>query len=237
MSGLWANNDRGNVLISSDANQITYSHTMLHDFNVSNTDVMLGREDGTFSVWSRTDTVSVLHNIGIVQAGLGGRTIMGKHSGISSPDLKVYEHIFTSKPSTSSGVGLQLFNASGIEVFNSDKPLLSIIDKITIDPEVAYRKEFRNANGVLVQDRTFWEKSYPNHSNLGLMFTNVPAGIMKEAAYYQIFGYAYNFRTSGNTINIAFRSEYAFWSGTSRVITLDESVRFEFFVIDLSNVA
>ena len=237
MSGLFVANDKRNVQISSDVTPLSYKQTIIHDYTTARLVLPVGNEDGTFNVWHRGEATNPIHHIGLFQAGYSAPIFMGKHVGTTSSTLLVEQHIFSSKPVISSGVGLQMFNANGIETYNSEKPLLSIIDKISLRPEDAYRKTVRkDFDGTLIMDRTLWEKTYPGYTKLGLLFTNVPGGIFKEPAYYQIWSYAYNFRTAGNTINIAFRAEYFSWSGTSASIPMDDELKFEFFVVDLSNI-
>jgi len=235
MTGLLVENDKRNVQISSDVKQLMRSRLVHHDFNENNVSVPIGNEDGTFSVWHRSDTTNKYSDIGVFSRTTGA-TFLGKRKYVNGDGLKVDQHIFSSIPPPSSGVGLQMFDENGVETFNSDNPLLSIIDKVSIHVEDAYEKEWREgSDGTLYQDRTKWSKTYPGYSKLGILFANVPAGIYKSPNYYQIDAYAYNFMTVGNVVELWYRAEYFFWSGSSATITPNWDSELEFFVIDLSN--
>lgn len=239
MSGLQVNNDKNNLLISSDVTPLTYKKSISRDFKVSTELIPLSSEDGSFTVWHRGDTSSRIQDIGIFQAFYSSPTYISKRIYDQSSALPITQYIFSSKPSASSGFGLQMFNSSGFETYNSEKPLLSIIDKVSINVADGYNKEVKkdSIEGTLFVDRTRWAKSYVGYSKLGIMFTNVPAGISKTSSFYQIWAYFYNFRTAGNLIEIEYRPEYWSYSQTSAVIELDLNLKFEFFVIDLSNVS
>lgn len=239
MSGLFAANDKGNVLISSDTESLTFSHIIHHDFYQNNVSVPLGNEDGTFSVWYRGDTTSLLYRIGIFQAMYSSPMYVGRYQGNVQPqNTEVDQYIFTSNPTPSSGLGLQLFNANGVETYNSEKALLSIIDKVSIRVADSYDKPVkRNSDGSLYIDATYWSKSYTGYTKLGLLFTNAPGGVAKTSSIYQVWAYEYNFRTAGNKIELEYRPAYFSYSQSSAVIDLDTELRLEFFVIDLSNVA
>lgn len=238
MNGLLVKNDKGNVQISSDVTPLSSSHMISRDFKVDDSLLPLANEDGTFSVWHRPDATSRLEDIGIFQAFYDSPIYMAKRRSDQSDILQVEKYVFTPKPAASSRAGLQMFNASGIETFNSDQPLLSIIDKVSINVVDAYDKDIKRDSytGNLWMDRTFWLKDYPGYSKLGLLFTNVPGGIAKTKDFYQIWAYFYNFRTAGSLVEFAYRAEYWSWSGSSAVIELDLDLKLEFFVVDLSNV-
>lgn len=238
MNGLLVNNDKNNLLISSDVTPLTYSHKLSRDFKVNKEEIPISSEDGSFVVWHRGDTASRIQDIGIYQAFFSSPTYVGKRVYDQSAALPIEQYIFKAKPTQSSGSGLQMFNAQGVETFNSEKPLLSIIDRVSINVADAYEKPIKqDFDGTLFMDRTLWSKNYPNYSKLGILFTNAPAGVAKTNSIYQIWAYFYNFRTAGSLIELAYRAEYWSYSQSSAVIELDLNLKLEFFVIDLSNVA
>lgn len=239
MSGLLVENSNRNVQISSDVTPLTYSHKIEHDFKANNTLVPMGNENESFSVWHRGDGVSRIQDIGLFQASYNSPISIGKRRYDQSAVLQVSEYVFDTRPAVSSGLGLQLFNALGVETYNSEKPLLSIIDSVSIHVADGYNKEVKrdSTTGELYVDRTRWAKTYAGYTKLGILFKNVPGGISKTSSFYQIWAYFYNFRTSGNLVELEYRPEYWSSSQTSQVIELDQNLKLEFFVIDLSNVA
>lgn len=239
MSGLLVENSNRNVQISSDVTPLTYSHKIEHDFKVNNVLVPMGNENESFSVWHRGDSVSRIHDIGLFQAFYNSPISIGKRRYDQSAILQVSEYVFDTRPAVSSRLGLQLFNASGVETYNSEKPLLSIIDSVSIHVADGYNKEVKrdSTTGELYVDRTRWAKTYAGYTKLGILFKNVPGGISKTSNIYQIWAYFYNFRTAGNVVELEYRPEYWSSSQTSQVIELDQNLKLEFFVIDLSNVA
>ena len=239
MSGLLVENIKRNVQISSDVTPLTYSHKIEHDFKVNNALVPMGNENESFSVWHRGDSVSRIQDIGLFQAFYNAPISMGKRLYDQSAVLQVSEYVFDTRPAVSSGLGLQLFNAAGVETYNSEKPLLSIIDSVSINVADGYNKEVKkdSIDSTLFVDRTRWAKTYAGYSKLGILFKNVPGGISKTSSIYQIWAYFYNFRTAGNLVELEYRPEYWSYSQTSSVIDLDLNLKLEFFVIDLSNVA
>ena len=243
MSGLFVANDKNNVLISSETAALTYSHVDVYNYSYLDgyfdEPLPLSSNDGSFSVWHRGDPAdNELYRIGIFQPMYGTPMYLGRYRNNNRLVHIVERYTFTATPPTSSGVGLQLFDALGKEVYNSEKPLLSVIDKVSLRVADSYDKELKqNFDGNLYFDPTLWSKTYPGYEKLGLLFTNVPGGVSKTSSFYQIWAYEYNFMTLGDTINLRYRPAYFSWSGTSAVIELDTELRFEFLVIDLSNVA
>lgn len=243
MSGLMVENDKGNLLISSDTIPLTYSNTIVYDFGYLSEyfkgEIPIGSEDGNFSVWHRSHPVGdELHRIGIYPPDFSGSMYLGRLWDNNRLYHRVEQHIFKAQPPPSSGVGLQLFDADGVEVYNSEKPILSVIDKVSLRVADSYNAELkRNFDGDLYFEPTLWSKKYAGYSKLGLLFTSVPAGISKTSSIYQVWAYNYNFMTIGDTVSLRYRPAYFFWSGSSAVIELDLELRLEFLVIDLSNVA
>lgn len=238
MNGLLVENNKRNVQISSDVTPLTYSHKIDHDFKVNNTLLPMGNENGTFTVWHRGDAASRIQDIGIFQATYSSPIYVGRRLYEFSDILQVTKYVFTTTPSASSGLGLQMFNELGVETYNSEKPLLSIIDSISINVADGYDKPVtqNQADGTLQIERTRWAKTYTGYSKLGILFKNVPAGVSKTKSIYQVWAYFYNFRTSGSVVELEYHP--AFWSymQNSQVIALDLNLKLEFFVVDLSNV-
>lgn len=239
MNGLLINNDANNVLISSDVTPLTYDKKILHDFTANgNLKVPVSNTDGSISVWNRAGTDSSIIYIGMYHDFYGSPTYMGKRRFSNGSDLQVTEYKFRPSPPASSGYGLQLFDADGNETYNSEKPLLNIIDKVNIRVADGYNKEIKydQYEGYYWVDRSTWSKNYPGVTKLGIMFNNVPAGISKTSSLYQIWAYFYFFRTVGSRVELEYRPEYWSSSQSSAVIELDLELELEFFVIDLSNI-
>lgn len=220
-AGIHILNDKQSVQISHETIPMVYHEKISHNLkNISG--IPLKSDNGTISVFRPLATFDRVAEYGIYHP-FGITAILPDR--IKS-DLWIEQYIFKPQIKQSSRVGMQIFDENGGEIFNSDSLLLSIIDKVTLDPSQSWAD----------LNFHFWTNYYANTTKFGFLFTNLPSGLSKSNSMPNIWAYDYRFVADNHLATFAFKPSTMTYSFSSAEIPLDYSLRTEFFIVDLSNL-
>ena len=231
VQGLEIYNDTNSLLLSSDTVPILFQQKIVSKLtNNINSKIMLSKKDGILSVYyfNCNNDVSRISDYGVFSPlGAGDNYYILPDKMGASEYIDVEEYQFKAQIKHPCNAGLQIFNASGLEVYNSNHVPLTIVDKVSIDVSKSWYP----------MSTKIWSNSYPNRTKLGFLFTNIPAGITKSKTYSGVYAYDYRpYCDNKGYISLAYSPTIWTYSYSSAEIPIDTSLRLEFFVIDLSNI-
>ena len=229
--GLEIYNDNNSLLLSSDTIPILYQQKVVSRVTSNvNSKVLLSKKDGVLSVYyfDCKNDVNRISDYGVFSPfGAGDNYYILPDKMGASEHIDVEEYQFKAQIKYSCNAGLQLFNASGVEVYNSNHVPLTIVDKVSIDV----------SNSWYPMSTKSWGKIYTGRTKLGFLFTNIPAGITKSKTYSGVYAYDYRpYCDNEGFISISYTPTIWTYSYSSAEIPIDRSLRLEFFVVDLSGL-
>ena len=235
-SGLEFFNDNNSVILSTDTTPLCFHSKTTHKLTTNAASAIpLNKEDGYLSAFK-------------VHLADGGRIMdygffspMGTNGYHFLPDrlqsgqsILIDEYKFKLGLSQTTNKGLQLFDAQGNEVYNSSNKPINILGHNSINVSDCWLK---NNQGQFTGQYTnkFLYGDYPG-KKVGILFTNIPTGIIKFS--HQAAVYAYDFRmVMGDDFIILMYWVQQWTISFSNVhIPVDESVRLEYFIVDLTGL-
>ena len=229
-------NDDNSVILSTDVTPVCLHQKINHTLTPSlSSAIPLHVDDGFLSVFYVDNQPSNFYDYGIFSpAGTDGRYYILPDRLGAGQTIAVEEYKFKlglSKPATT---GLQLFDSNGNETYNINNQLINILGRYSIKISDCWLK---NSNGQFTGQYTnkFVSDSWSG-KKIGILFTNMPTGIIKFS--HQVGVYAYDVRVSMQNGILTLMYWVGVWlqSFSSAHIPVDESVRLEFFIVDLTGL-
>lgn len=229
--GLEIYNDTNSLLLSSDTVPILYQQKVVSRVTSNvNSKVLLSKKDGILSAYyfDCGNDVNRISDYGVFSPfGAGDNYFILPDKMGASEYVDVEEYQFKAQIKYPCNAGLQLFDANGTEVYNSNHVPLTIVDKVSIDV----------SNSWYPKSVQFWSNIYTGRTKLGFLFTNIPAGITKSSTYSGVYAYDYRpYSDNEGYISITYTPTIWTYSYSKAEIPIDRSLRLEFFVVDLSDL-
>lgn len=229
--GLEIYNDTNSLLLSSDTVPILYQQKVVSRVTSNvNSKVLLSKKDGILSAYyfDCGNDVNRISDYGVFSPfGAGDNYFILPDKMGASEYVDVEEYQFKAQIKYPCNAGLQLFDANGTEVYNSNHVPLTIVDKVSIDV----------SNSWYPKSVQFWSNIYTGRTKLGFLFTNIPAGITKSSTYSGVYAYDYRpYSDNEGYISITYTPTIWTYSYSNANIPIDRSLRLEFFVVDLSDL-
>lgn len=234
--GLEIFNDANSVLLSTDVTPLCFhskkSHTLTRDIKSI---IPLHAEDSYLSVFR-------------VNLSDGGRILdygifspMGKDGYYFLPDrlknnqsIIIDEYKFKLGLNQTANNGLQLFDANGKEVYNSNNKPINILGHNSVNISDCWLKNERGQFTGQYTNKTLFG-SYPG-KKVGILFTNIPTGIIKFSHQSSVYAYDIRMVMGDDFIILMYLVQQWTASFSSVHIPIDESVRLEYFIVDLTGL-
>lgn len=234
-SGMEFFNDGNSVILSTEVTPVCLHQKINHTLTPSlSSAIPLHTEDGYLSVFYVDNPASSFMDYGFFSpAGVDGRYYILPDRLPSGQTIAVEEYKFKLGLSNSANQGLQLFDSNGVETYNSNNLPLNILGHYSINVSDCWLK---NSNGQFTGQYTNeFVQGYWAGKKIGILFTNMPTGIIKFS--HQNGVYAYDIRVAMNDGVLTLMYWVTQWlvSFSSQSIPIDESVKLEFFIVDITN--
>lgn len=233
-SGLEFFNDGNSVILSTDVTPVCLHQKINHTLtsNLSSA-IPLHVEDGYLSVFYIDNAPSNFYDYGFfAPAGTDGRYYILPDRTLGTKTIAVEEYKFKLGLSKQAEAGLQLFDTNGNETYNSNNLPISILGHYSINVSDCWIKD---NNGQFTGQYTnkFMSNSWMG-KKIGILFTNMPTGIIKFSTQRGV--YAYDIRVSMQNGYLVVMYWVGLWlqSFSSASIPIDESVKLEFFIVDVT---
>jgi len=232
-SGLEFFNDTQSVILSTEVKPVCLHEKINHTLTRNNA-IPLHVDDGFLSVFYVANPPENFYDYGYFSpAGSDGQYYILPDQLGSGETIPVEEYKFKLGISNAASTGLQLFDSQGIETYNSNNKPINILAKYSINVSDCWLKD---SNGEFTGQYTnkFVNASWPN-KKIGILFTNMPTGIIKFS--YQRGVYAYDIRISmtDGYLTIMYWVQEFLTSFSSASFPVDESIKLELFVIDITD--
>lgn len=236
-SGLEFFNDNNSVILSTDVTPLCFhsktTHTLTPNIQSS---IQLHKDDGYLSAFKvhLADGARILDYGIFSPMGADGHYYFLADRLQSGQSIAIDEYKFKLGLSQTANLGLQLFDAQGNEVYNSNNKPINILGYGSVNVSDCWLK---NDQGQFTGQYTYRALygSYPG-KKVGILFTNIPTGIIKFS--HQSAVYAYDFRMVMDDESIMLMYWVQQWtvSFSNVHIPIDESVRLEYFILDLTDL-
>lgn len=234
-SGMEFFNDGNSVILSTEVTPVCLHQKINHILTPSvSSAIPLHTDDGYLSVFYVDNPASTFMDYGFFSpAGADGRYYILPDRLPTGQTIAVEEYKFKLGLSNPANQGLQLFDSNGGETYNSNNLPLNILGHYSINITDCWLK---NSNGQFTGQYTnkFVSDVWLG-KKIGILFTNMPTGIIKFS--HQAGVYAYDIRVSmvDGVLTLMYWVIQWLVSFSSQSIPVDESVKLEFFIVDITN--
>lgn len=231
-SGIEFINDNGGLILSTEVTPVCLHNKTIHTLTRSGA-VPLLAEDGYISAYHIKNPPDRIMDLGIIAPISAFGIFPDRLPSGSSVEIEQFDFKLGIANQLNKGdAGLQLFDASGAEIYNSNNRPINILKHFSIDVSNVWIKNDKgNYTGQwtnhIVTD--YW----PNRK-IALLFTNIPSGAVKFSHSSNIYIYDTRLDMSNGSLFVACRVVTWLQSFSNASIPVDESLRLEFFVVDVT---
>lgn len=233
-SGLEFFNNNNSVILSTDVTPLCFhsktSHTLTKDIKSS---IPLHKDDGYLSVF-KTHLDALIMDYGVFSPmGTTGYYFLADRLQ-NGKSIIIDEYKFKLGLNQTTNTGLQLFDAHGNEVYNSSNKPINILERNSVNISDCWLK---NANGQFTGQYTnkFLYGHYPG-KKVGILFTNIPTGLIKFPHQPGVYAYDVRMIMGDEFITLMYWVQQWTVSFSNVHIPVDESVRLEYFIVDLTGL-
>ncbi|WP_372810046.1 hypothetical protein [Pseudoalteromonas nigrifaciens] len=234
-SGLEFFNDDNSVILSTEVTPVCLHEQIDHTLTTSlSSSIPLHEDDGYLSVFYIDNPPENFYDYGFFSpAGTDGRYYILPDNLSSGETIAIKEYKFKLGLSKSANQGLQLFNANGDETYNSNNLPINILERYSIKVSDCWLK---NSSGQFTGQYTnkFVSGAWSG-KKIGILFTNMPTGIIKFSNSANVYAYDIRASMKDGTLVLMYWVDVWLQSFSSVSIPIDESVRLDFFIVDLTN--
>ena len=235
-SGIEFFNDNNSVILSTDVTPLCFhsktSHTLTKDIKSS---IPLHVEDGYLSAFKvhLADSSRILDYGMFSPMGTNGYYFLADKLQ-NGQSIIIDEYKFKLGLSKTTNKGLQLFDAHGNEVYNSSNKPINILGRNSVNISDCWLKD---ANGQFTGQYTnkFLLESYPDRK-IGILFTNIPTGLIKFSHQAGVHAYDVRMVMDNDFMILMYWVQQWTVSFSSVHIPVDESLRLEYFIVDLTGL-
>lgn len=225
-AGLQIFNDNKSLLLSSDAVPIVYQQKIISKLTTNVASSIPLSKNGMLSAYyfnSGGDSGRI-KEYGVFAPFGASNNFFILPDKMTATGIMVEEYQFKASLKNTANHGLQLFDATGKEIYNSNNIPISILDKVSINVADSW-------NPLSVKS---WSAYYTG-KKVGFLFTNIPMGITKSNSMPQIWAYDYRPYTDDTGMAMLLYTPTVWsYSYSSASIPIDYSLRLEFFIVDVS---
>jgi len=232
-SGLEFFNDTHSVILSTEVEPLCLHEKINHSLTRDNA-IPLHVDDGFLSVFHVANPPENFYDYGYWSpAGSDGKYYILPDELGSGETIPIEEYKFKLGISNTANSGLQLFNSQGVETYNSNNRPINILARYSINVSDCWLK---NSSGQFTGQYT---KKFVNGSwsgkKIGILFTNMPSGIIKFSNSRTVYAYDTRISMTDGSLTLMYWVDQWLVSFSSAYLPVDESVRLEFFVIDITD--
>lgn len=235
-SGLEFFNDNNSVILSADVTPLCFhsktSHSLTKDVKSS---IPLHVEDGYLSVFKvHLADGSRIMDYGIFSPmGTSGYYFLADRLQ-NGQSIVIDEYKFKLGLSQTTNKGLQLFDAQGNEVYNSSNKPINILGHNSINVSDCWLKNNQGQYTGQYTNKILYGTF--SGKKVGILFTNIPTGIIKFSHQSAVYNYDFRMVMEDDWITLMYWVQQWTVSFSNVHIPIDESVRLEYFIVDLTGL-
>lgn len=234
-SGMEFFNNGNSVILSTEVTPVCLHQKINHTLTPNlSTAIPLHTEDGYLSVFYVDNPASSFMDYGFFSPAVSdGRYYILPDRLPSGQSIAIEEYKFKLGISEPATQGLQLFDSNGVETYNSNNKLLNILGHYSANVSDCWLK---NSNGQFTGQYTNkFISDYWAGKKIGILFTNMPTGIIKFSHQSGIYAYDIRVAMQDGVLTLMYWVTQWLVSFSNKSIPVDESVKLEFFIVDLTN--
>lgn len=235
--GLQSVNDSDNVLLSSEVTPVClHSKTSKSLTTNFNTAIPVHPGDGYLTAFHVVNDSAQFYDFGVFSpfGTMGKYYILGDGNRMAASktinvDIYKYKLGIVNNATT----GMRLFNASGVETYNTNNKPINILSQVSIDISDCWIKDASgNYTGQytnkIIQGNWYGKK-------IAILFTTMPSGFIKFSNSRSVYTYDIRFNMTDGILTMVYWVGNWTTSFSSAHHPPDPSVKLKFFIIDVTD--